>query len=158
MAQRRWSSEFLEVRLVAQSQEPVGHICQGGDHVVSDVDEFVAWSQRHERDQADDQYVQGWQQTSCSAEPEVGQVYATFATVFRDHQCRDEESTDDEEHLDTEIAARGPCETEVIGDDGEDRYRPETVDGGAVAKARPRVSGAVRFRHLPRRRGPSPRD
>jgi hypothetical protein len=54
---------------------------------------------------------------------------------FVEQGASDDETTDDKEHLDTEVAAGQPLRTSVVDQDSDNGERPQTVEAGQVLRS-----------------------
>ena len=158
MAQRRDGRHDVEVGLAAGDEVPVRSVEQGREAVAAEVPELV----RPQRDRgpdghrAEDEEQRG-EEAAGSARPERPEVDAPRAGEFDEQQRRDQVARQDEERVDTEEAAPRPAVPEVVGDHGQDGYRPEPVEGRLVPKpVAPRPDVFVPAHEPPHcRRGPT---
>ena len=72
------------------------------------------------------------QQPPGASPPERDEVDAARAHPLLEQQRGDEESGEDEEQVDAEVAARGPTELEVVGDHGGHRHTAQARERGQL--------------------------
>ncbi len=167
--ERRRRRELGEVRLVGEDQMPVVDIEQRGEGFPPEsgqVDQAVGAraaeggiEEQVQRERRDHQEESRQQPPSAPA-PERDEVDTTRADPFLEQQRGDEETGEDEEQVDAEVATRGPTQLEVVRDhDGHgdaaqtgqcrqvaagDRSRPARVSLLAPLAGRTSVAGDVR--------------
>ena len=133
-----------EVRLLGDDQVPVRDVGQRRPDLAGELGGVLAVEQQHDRR---DRRPAACRRRRAAAGPGAVQKLRSeivaVAAVLLGQQQRDQVAADDEEHLDAEEAAGQPRHVGVVQQHGDDGERPQAVEAGQVAGARPRrASGA----------------
>ncbi len=132
MVERAGRLEGREVRDVVEDQPPVVDVCRGGRRRPPEVGRLVRPEDRRPGDDDDQHQKQRRQQAPRPRQPERLQPDAA-ALDLAEQDVGDQVAAEREEDADAEQAAGSPPEAEVVGDDAENRNRPQPVEAGHVA-------------------------
>ncbi len=123
---------------------PVRHVEQSGDHIAAEFAERVAIEDGRPDRQCDQHREERREQATSSPVPELAHVDRVRALLLRDQEQRDQIARDDEEHLDTEIAAGEPVGVGVV-----DHHRNHRQGAHAVETWQVRDPTDLRRRRSP---------
>ena len=152
--QQRRATRALEVREVAEDEEPVLDVEQRGDHLAAELVEHVGEEedrvQRHHEEHGEERR----EQSTGPAVPEPLEADAVGLLVVGQQQARDQVAADHEEDVDAEEPAGDPALVGVVEQHRDDRERAQAVERRDVAESRRGVLGRDSFRcchsgHLP---------
>ena len=149
--EQRRAPRALEVREVAEDEEPVLDVEQRGDDLAPQLVEHVGEEQdgvdRHHEEHGEER----GEEAAGPPVPEPLQPDPAVLLPVGQQQARDQVAADHEEHVDAEEATRDPPLVGVVQQDGDDRDRAEAIERGDVPETR-RVLGrrgrdSVRYCH-----------
>jgi hypothetical protein len=129
-----------------EDQPPVVDVERCRDRVAPHGGQLGRLGQRHPGQDRHQHREQRGQKAARSPQPEIAEADPPAAIPLVDQQVGDEIAAEGEEDADPQHASRSPGQLEVVGDDGQDGDRPQSVQAGHVALA---VSDRLRHAWLP---------
>ena len=134
--QQRRTARVLEVREVAEDEEPVLDVEQRGDDLAPQLVEHVGEEEdRVQRDHEEHGEERG-QEPARAPVPEPLQADAVGLLEVGQQQARDQVAADHEEHVDAEEPAGDPLLVGVVEQHRDDGERAQAVERGDVAESR----------------------
>ncbi len=156
--ERRRQGGEVEIVAAAEDEVPVGHVEQAGQRVEPKIGELARAGEHLGVDGHPQQHdQQSGQQPAGPPGPELSQSDGEASAPLADEQRRDEETGQDEKHVDTEGAPAGEGRTPVVEHDPHDGHGAHPVERRNEPEAHgpaPPVSGE---RHVGRPGGRSAR-
>ncbi len=143
MLEQRRPRRILEVRVLADDQEPVRDVGPGRQRIGAETGHVVGQDDDRERDHGHDQRADRREEPPGPAPPEVSDVESACPGVLAQQEARDQVAADHEEQVDAEESARQQVRIQVVGEHGDDRERTQSIEPGQVGQ-RPRRTGLRR--------------
>ena len=133
VGERRGSAQRVEIRSILEDVPPVRHPEQRGPHVVAQLREQAVVEQGAECGGAYDDQHDGRHEPSHASQPELWQVDGFGVVPLDEQQAGYEIARQHEEHRDAQQASRSPLHPKMVGDNGEDGERAQSVECGNIA-------------------------
>ena len=126
MAQGAGHGELVEVTPSGGDEAPVGHVAQGRGHVASQAGRGHPRACREGLHRGQHQ-EEGGEQALGPAGVEGTEADPAVGCALAGEEASDEEAGQDEEEVDSQVAASGPGKAQVVGDHGRDGQGPQAV-------------------------------